>query len=73
MVGGNWWGRQGEIGSWTSALLGGGDGGGLLRGLHFWGFPCSPAGKLSTARGGAEGSKTWGSGEARELWVIICY
>lgn len=47
--------------------------GGLQGGLHFWGSPCSPAGRLGTVRGGAEGSKRWGRREARELWVIICY
>lgn len=31
------------LGSRPPALLGGGAGLGLAGGLHFWGFPCSPA------------------------------
>lgn len=41
MVGGNWWGRQGEIGSWTSALLGGGDGGDYRVVCILGGFPAA--------------------------------
>lgn len=48
---------------------------GAAGGLHFGGFPCSPAPSwgLGMVRGRAEGSKGRGRGAARELWVIICY